>query len=323
MIHPHLLLLTRKSPPAPSQLRFLCEDLSGRTARRHTALLRVQFTRGARSARAHAKYQRENRGQLWISWRATRGRAFFPAKQPLARLCRGFAAKVWRAFLTILGLCAGIEVAQSFFIRDEGRWCVCVTVQRARPNSAVANNTSTNATHVFPARTAAATRHHAPDLSLSLCVHTAAILLSATTGSSASRSSAQPSSLAHSLRTPVCPRREFPRSLHLRIPSSAYCACHQRPTANPSDNATVQRNHQRSDRTADEQNMAADLLCMELSSHPALSSEIPVDQRRLETFLDQEDLFMPTYHRQHDAGRLALAEDENRTRMLEAMHRVC
>ena len=201
---------------------------------------------------------------------------------------------------------------------------MCVTVQRARPNSAVANNTSTNATHVFPARTAAATRHHAPDLSLSLCVHTAAILLSATTGSSASRSSAQPSSsLAHSLRTPVCPRREFPRSLHLRIPSSAYCACHQRPTANPSDNATVQRNHQRSDRTADEQNMAADLLCMELSSHPALSSEIPVDQRRLETFLDQEDLFMPTYHRQHDAGRLALAEDENRTRMLEAMHRVC
>jgi hypothetical protein len=69
--------------------------------------------------------------------------------------------------------------------------------------------------------------------------------------------------------------------------------------------------------------MAADLLCTELSSLPALSSEIPVDQRRLETFLDQEDLFMPTYHRQHDAGRLALAEDESRTRMLEAMHRVC
>ena len=84
----------------PAQLRFLwaartCpEELHGATLRYSEFSLRA-----AHAPLAHAKYQRENRGQLWISWRATRRRAFFPAKQPLARLCRGFAAKVWRAFL--------------------------------------------------------------------------------------------------------------------------------------------------------------------------------------------------------------------------------
>ena len=69
--------------------------------------------------------------------------------------------------------------------------------------------------------------------------------------------------------------------------------------------------------------MAADLLCTELSSLPAMSSQIPEDQRRLQIFLEQEDRFMPSYHRQHDAGRLAIAEGKSRTRMLETMHRVC
>ena len=66
--------------------------------------------------------------------------------------------------------------------------------------------------------------------------------------------------------------------------------------------------------------MAGDLLCTELSSLPAVSSQIPEDQRRLQILLDQEDQFMPSYHRQHDAGRLA--EDDDRTRMLEIMHQV-
>ena len=68
--------------------------------------------------------------------------------------------------------------------------------------------------------------------------------------------------------------------------------------------------------------MAGDLLCTELSSLPAVSSQIPEDQRRLQILLDQEDQFMPSYHRQHDAGRLAAAEDDDRTRMLEIMHQV-
>jgi hypothetical protein len=67
--------------------------------------------------------------------------------------------------------------------------------------------------------------------------------------------------------------------------------------------------------------MTADLLCTELSALPALSSQIPEDQRRLQIFLELEDRFMPTYHRLHDAGRLAPAEDEDRTRMLETMHK--
>lgn len=65
-----------------------------------------------------------------------------------------------------------------------------------------------------------------------------------------------------------------------------------------------------------------DLLCTELSPLPAMSSPLTEDQRRLQTLLEQEDRFMPTYHRLHNAGRLALAEDEDRTRMLEIMHRV-
>lgn len=64
-----------------------------------------------------------------------------------------------------------------------------------------------------------------------------------------------------------------------------------------------------------------DLLCTELSPLPAMSSPLTEDQRRLQTLLEQEDRFMPTYHRLHNAGRLALAEDEDRTRMLEIMHR--
>ena len=68
--------------------------------------------------------------------------------------------------------------------------------------------------------------------------------------------------------------------------------------------------------------MADALLCTELSPFPAKSSPLPEDQRRLQIYLEQEDRFMPSYHRLHDAGRLAAAEDGNRTRMLEIMHKV-
>lgn len=53
-----------------------------------------------------------------------------------------------------------------------------------------------------------------------------------------------------------------------------------------------------------------------------MSSPLTEDQRRLQTLLEQEDRFMPTYHRLHNAGRLAHSEDEDRTRMLEIMHEV-
>lgn len=64
-----------------------------------------------------------------------------------------------------------------------------------------------------------------------------------------------------------------------------------------------------------------DLLCTELSPLPAISSPLLEDQRRLQIFLEQEDRFMPSYHRLHNAGRIA-AEEETRTRMLETMHEV-
>ena len=64
-----------------------------------------------------------------------------------------------------------------------------------------------------------------------------------------------------------------------------------------------------------------DLMCTELSPLPAISSPLPEDQRRLQIFLEQEDRFMPSYHRLHNAGRIA-AEEETRTRMLETMHAV-
>lgn len=65
-----------------------------------------------------------------------------------------------------------------------------------------------------------------------------------------------------------------------------------------------------------------DLLCTELSSLPAVSSPLPEDQRTLQILLEQEDKFMPTYHRLHKTGFL-LQEDGDRTRMLENMHAVC
>jgi hypothetical protein len=63
-----------------------------------------------------------------------------------------------------------------------------------------------------------------------------------------------------------------------------------------------------------------DLLCTELSSLPAVSSPLQEDQRRLQILIEQEDRFMPSYHRLHNAGRLSVAEDDDRTRMLERMH---
>lgn len=66
-----------------------------------------------------------------------------------------------------------------------------------------------------------------------------------------------------------------------------------------------------------------DLLCTELSPLPAVSSPLQEDQRRLQILIEQEDRFMPSYHRLHNAGRLSVAEDGDRTRMLEIMHEVC
>ena len=75
----------------PAQLRFLCEDLSGRAARRHTALLRVQFTRGARSARPRKIPAGKPRSAVnQLAGHAQAG--FFPGKTTtcatLPRVCR-------------------------------------------------------------------------------------------------------------------------------------------------------------------------------------------------------------------------------------------
>ena len=65
-----------------------------------------------------------------------------------------------------------------------------------------------------------------------------------------------------------------------------------------------------------------DLLCTELSPLPAVCSPLQEDQRRLQILIEQEDRFMPSYHRLHNAGHLSVAEDGDRTRMLEIMHEV-
>jgi len=61
----------------------------------------------------------------------------------------------------------------------------------------------------------------------------------------------------------------------------------------------------------------SELLCTELSAIPAISTRLHDDQRRLGTYLEQEERFMPsTYHMQKTV------EEEQRQRMLEIIYEV-
>ena len=61
----------------------------------------------------------------------------------------------------------------------------------------------------------------------------------------------------------------------------------------------------------------ADFLCTEQSTHPALSSKLLEDQRRLETFLEQEDRFIPINSVRRSVDEVLW------TNMLENVYEVC
>ncbi len=63
----------------------------------------------------------------------------------------------------------------------------------------------------------------------------------------------------------------------------------------------------------------SDLLCTELSTLPAVCTDLHEDDRRLQILLDQEERFMPcaSYPRMQTA-----ADEEQRTRMLEVIYEV-
>lgn len=61
----------------------------------------------------------------------------------------------------------------------------------------------------------------------------------------------------------------------------------------------------------------ADYLCTEQSTYPAVSSKLLNDQRRLRTFLKQEERFMPNNYQVQKA-----ADEQLRTNMLEGIYEV-
>lgn len=62
------------------------------------------------------------------------------------------------------------------------------------------------------------------------------------------------------------------------------------------------------------------LLCTEqtLHHHPAVSTKLHDDQRRLGTYLEQENRFMPNVYQMQK-----LLDEDDRTQMLEIIYEVC
>lgn len=66
-----------------------------------------------------------------------------------------------------------------------------------------------------------------------------------------------------------------------------------------------------------EERLTADFLCMEQSTNPTISSKVLDDHRRLQTYLKQEDRFMP-----NDYQMRRTVDEALRSGMLETMFEV-
>ena len=66
-----------------------------------------------------------------------------------------------------------------------------------------------------------------------------------------------------------------------------------------------------------EMSRLADFFCMEQSTYPTISSKVTDDQRRLRTYLEQEERFMPNNYQTRRS-----VEEGIRTNLLERMYEV-